>query len=117
MPGFTPAQKQLLSALMLNQRDEFKLDELERQNAVSMTQACRLARILRLSIILCMRRTEGTVPEFRFEADEDQLTIWLPQGWPQVHYLRASELQDEAKRQTLMGWPTRVVEEPDGVAD
>lgn len=117
MPGFTPAQKQLLSALMLNQRDEFKLDELERQNAVSMTQACRLARILRLSIILCMRRTEGTVPEFRFEADEDQLTIWLPQGWPQVHYLRASELQDEAKRQTLMGWPTRVVEEPDGAAD
>ena len=38
------------------------------------------------------------------------LTIWLPKGWQQVHYLRASELQDEAKRQTLMGWPTRVLE-------
>lgn len=111
MPGFTPAQKQLLSALLLNQRDDFKLDALERQNAVSMNQACHLARLLRLAIILCMRRTEGTVPEFRFEADEDNLTIWLPQGWQQGHYLRASELQEEAKRQTLMGWPTRIVEE------
>ena len=110
MPGFTSAQKQLLSALLLNQRDDFKLDALERQNAVSMNQACHLARILRLAIILCMRRTEGTVPDFRLEAQEEALTIWLPQGWPQVHYLRASELQDEAKRQTLMGWPTRVQE-------
>ncbi len=110
MPGFTPAQKQLLSALLLNQRDDFKLDALERQNAVSMNQACHLARILRLAIILCMRRTEGTVPDFRLEAQEEALTIWLPKGWQQVHYLRASELQDEAKRQTLMGWPTRVLE-------
>ena len=113
MPGFTQAQKQLLSALVLNQRDDFKLDALERQNAVSMAQACRLARLLRISIILCMRRTEGTVPEFRLEAageNDDALTIWLPAGWQQVHYLRASELQDEARKQTLMGWPTRVVE-------
>ena len=110
MPGFTSAQKQLLSALLLNQRDDFKLEALERQNAVSMNQACHLARILRLAIILCMRRTEGTVPDFRLEAQADGLTIWLPQGWQQVHYLRASELQDEAKRQTLMGWPTRVLE-------
>lgn len=110
MPGFTPAQKQLLSALLLNQRDDFKLDVLERQNAVSMAQACRLARILRISIILCMRRTEGTVPDFRLEEREGSLVIWLPQGWQQVHYLRASELQFEAKRQTEMGWPTLVCE-------
>ena len=111
MPGFTPAQKQLLSALLLNQRDEIKLDVLERQNAISMTQACRLARLLRLSIIFCMRRTEGTVPQFHLDAEGDELTIRLPSGWQQEHYLRASELQEEARRQTLQGWPTRVVEE------
>ncbi|MBP8172998.1 MAG: guanosine-5'-triphosphate,3'-diphosphate diphosphatase [Aeromonadaceae bacterium] len=111
MPGFTQAQKQLLSALLLNQRDDFKLDALEKQNAVSMTQACRLARLLRLSIIFCMRRTEGTVPQFQLVAEGDELTVKLPQGWQQEHYLRASELQEEARRQSQQGWPTRVIEE------
>ena len=115
MPGFTPAQKQLLSALVLNQRDDFHLDVLERQNAVSQAQACRLVRLLRIAIILCMRRTEGTVPAFRLtvQADnEDGLLISLPSGWKQVHYLRASELQAEAERQTGLGWQTQVEELP-----
>ena len=47
MPGFTPAQKKLLSALLFNQRDDFKLDTLEKQGAVTGRQAIRLARILR----------------------------------------------------------------------
>ena len=49
MPGFTPAQKKLLSALLFNQRDEFKLEPLEKQGAVTGRQAIRLARILRIS--------------------------------------------------------------------
>ncbi len=110
LPGFTPSQRQLLSALLFNQRDEFKLAVLEKQNAVSTPQACRLARLLRLAIILCMRRTEGTVPSFRLEVEGDALTLWLKQGWQQEHYLRASELQQEARRQSEMGWPTRICE-------
>jgi len=110
MPGFTPAQKQLLSALLLNQRDEFKPEPLERQSVVSAGQATRLARLLRLAIILCMRRTEGTVPHFRMSLDGDTLVLHLPAGWQTVHYLRASELQAEAERQSQMGWPTQVIE-------
>jgi exopolyphosphatase/pppGpp-phosphohydrolase len=77
MPGFTPAQKKLLSALLFNQRDEFKLEPLEKQGAVTGRQAIRLARILRISLILCMRRTQGTVPRFMLQADEDALTLTL----------------------------------------
>ncbi len=110
MPGFTPAQKQLLSALVYNQRDSFKVEVLEKQNAVSLRQATRLARLLRFVIILCMRRTEGSVPRFALEADEDKLVLRLPVGWLNEHYLRASELQQEAERQSAMGWPT-VIEE------
>ena len=110
MPGFTPAQKQLLSALVYNQRDSFKLDVLEKQNAVSLRQACRLARLLRFAIILCMRRTEGSVPRFVLEANDEQLMLRLPLGWMNEHYLRASELQLEAERQTAMGWPTSIEE-------
>ena len=110
MPGFTPAQKKLLSALLFNQRDDFKLDTLEKQGAVTGRQAIRLARILRIALILCMRRTQGTVPSFTLQAEEESLTLTLPKGWMDEHYLRASELRLEMERQQKMGWPTRVQE-------
>ncbi|MGL5036181.1 MAG: guanosine-5'-triphosphate,3'-diphosphate pyrophosphatase, partial [Aeromonas sp.] len=110
MPGFTPAQKKLLSALLFNQRDEFKLEVLEKQGAVTAHQAIRLARILRIALILCMRRTQGTVPIFTLQAQEELLTLTLPRGWMEDHYLRASELRLEVERQRKMGWPTSVQE-------
>jgi exopolyphosphatase/guanosine-5'-triphosphate,3'-diphosphate pyrophosphatase len=110
MPGFTPAQKHLLSALLFNQRDDFKLTPLERQGAVTARQSIRLARLLRLALILCMRRTQGTVPEFQLQANGDSLLLTLPTGWLDVHYLRASELRLEIERQQKMGWPISIAE-------
>ncbi|WP_417615725.1 guanosine-5'-triphosphate,3'-diphosphate diphosphatase [Oceanisphaera sp.] len=110
LPGFTTAQQQLLGALLLNQRDEFQLAALEQQSAIATEQAILLARLLRLAIILCLRRTRGTVPEFQLVANEQQLTLTLPANWSKTHHLRASELQQEAKRQTALGWPL-VIEE------
>ncbi|GHA19997.1 guanosine-5'-triphosphate,3'-diphosphate diphosphatase [Oceanisphaera arctica] len=112
LPGFTPAQKQLLAALLLNQRDDFRQESLEQQSAIETEQAILLARLLRLAIILCLRRTRGTVPEFRLVADAQQLTLTLPANWSQTHHLRASELQQEAQRQTAQGWPL-VIQEQD----
>ena len=111
MPGFTIAQRQLISALLFNQKNEFKLDVLKKQHAVSFDDAIYLARILRFAIIFCIRRTAGTVPNFRFKVLDDQLVLTLPKGWLQDHYLRASELIYEAETQSHMGWPTRIQEE------
>lgn len=110
LPGFTAAQKQLLAALLLNQRDDFQLEALEQQSAIDTEQAILLARLLRISIILCLRRTRGTVPEFNIAVQGPQLTLTLPANWSQTHHLRASELQQEAQRQTELGWPL-VIEE------
>ncbi len=111
MPGFTLAQKLLLSALLFNQRDAFKLDALRRQHAISFDDACHLARILRFAIIMCIRRTEGTIPKFSFTVDDDgRLRLELPDGWLAGHYLRASELKTEVDIQTASGWPTYIVE-------
>ncbi|MBL1377420.1 guanosine-5'-triphosphate,3'-diphosphate diphosphatase [Zobellella iuensis] len=110
LPGFTSAQKQLLAALLLNQRDEFKPEPLAQQSAVDTDQAILLARLLRLAIILCLRRTRGTVPDFRLAADGHHLTLTLPVGWGRQHHLRASELQQEAHRQTEQGWPLAIIE-------
>ncbi|MDX1268261.1 MAG: guanosine-5'-triphosphate,3'-diphosphate pyrophosphatase, partial [Oceanisphaera sp.] len=111
LPGFTPAQKQLLAALLLNQRDEFRQESLEQQSAIEPEPAILLARLLRLAIILCLRRTRGTVPEFRLEARDRQLTLTLPADWSRNHHLRASELQQEAVRQTEQGWPLVIREQ------
>lgn len=105
LPGFTAAQKQLLAALLLNQRDDFQLTALEQQSAIASEQAVLLARLLRISIILCLRRTKGTVPLFTIVAQGAELTLTLPSNWSQTHHLRASELQQEAERQTKLGWP------------
>ena len=110
LPGFTAAQKQLLAALLLNQRDDFQLEALEQQSAIATEQAVLLARLLRISIILCLRRTRGTVPVFKIAAQGAELTLTLPANWSQNHHLRASELQQEAQRQTKMGWPLVIAE-------
>lgn len=110
MPGFTVPQKLLLSGLLYNQREKFKLEILHRQHAVSYETACYLSRILRIAIILCIRRTEGTVPKFSLFFKNGELRILLPKGWLDSHYLRASELIAEVKMQTECGWPTFVDE-------
>lgn len=110
LPGFTSAQKQLLAALLLNQRDDFQLESLEQQSAISTEQAILLTRLLRISIVLCLRRTRGTVPQFQISAQGPELTLTLPANWSQTHHLRASELQQEAERQAAMGWPLMIEE-------
>ncbi|MGO1247701.1 MAG: guanosine-5'-triphosphate,3'-diphosphate diphosphatase [Oceanisphaera sp.] len=113
LPGFTSPQQQLLGALLLNQRDGFQLESLTTQSAIACEQAILLARLLRLAIILCLRRTRGTVPNFQLTAQDKQLTLTLPRHWCQAHHLRACELQQEAQRQTELGWPL-VIEEREG---
>lgn len=110
LPGFTPAQQQLLAALLLNQRDDFELAPLQQQGAIDPKLAILLARLLRLAIILCLRRTRGTVPAFTLRAEEETLILQLPANWEQTHPLRISELQQEAQRQTEQGWPLVIAE-------
>ncbi len=105
MPGFTSAQKRLISALLLNQRDDYKLEVLKEQNAVSYDEAISLMRILRISIILCMCRSEGAHRgEIAFLGGENQfIKIILPHGWQQEHYLRTVSLKEECSRQRTLG--------------
>ncbi|WMC12400.1 guanosine-5'-triphosphate,3'-diphosphate diphosphatase [Oceanimonas pelagia] len=110
LPGFTAPQKGLLAALLLNQRDDFRLEALQAQCALDTSRAVLLARLLRLAIILCLRRTQGTVPEFRLAQQGTRLTLTLPAGWCSGHHLRASELHAEARRQNELGWPLEIME-------
>jgi exopolyphosphatase/guanosine-5'-triphosphate,3'-diphosphate pyrophosphatase len=100
MLGFTKAQKQLLSALLINQRDELNLALLEQQSALSYSVALLLCRILRVSYSLALRRTDGTIPDFTLSlAENNGMLITLPEQWLAQHPLRAAALLAEQKLQ------------------
>ena len=96
MLGFTKAQQQLVSALLVNQRDSLNLALLHQQSALSYASALLLCRLLRLAFILAMRRTDGTIPVFTVSlTDAQTLTLSLPEQWLAQHPLRAAALQHE----------------------
>lgn len=97
LPGYTPAQKQLLAALLFNQRGKLQLEMFNQQNALEVEKAIQLCRLLRLAIILCMRRSKGSIPELTLEWQRDVMCLSLPHGWLEGHALRAAELMQEVE--------------------
>ncbi|MGL4486015.1 MAG: guanosine-5'-triphosphate,3'-diphosphate diphosphatase [Yersinia sp. (in: enterobacteria)] len=105
LPGFTPAQKLLLSALLQNQRDTLDLSLLNQQNALPVAMAQHLCRLLRLAIIFSCRRRDDTLPAIRLRANGEVLYVLLPQGWLQQHPYRAEALEQESHKQSYIQWP------------
>lgn len=104
MPGFTPAQKRLLAALLRNQQGPVDLASLSQQNALPIQQAYYLCRLLRLAIIFSSRRRDDTLPALRLNTDANGLTIMLPYRWLAEHPLRAENLQQEVQWQGYVNW-------------
>ncbi|PHM74828.1 guanosine-5'-triphosphate,3'-diphosphate diphosphatase [Xenorhabdus kozodoii] len=104
LPGYTPAQKRLLAALLKNQNGPVDLASLSQQNAVSPQQAQRLCRLLRLAIIFASRRRDDILPALRLQAENETLTVTLPHQWQIKHPLRAEALQQEMKWQSYVQW-------------
>ncbi len=110
LPGFTPAQKRLLAALLRNQQGPIDLSTLNQQNALPMQQAYSLCRLLRLAIIFASRRRDDTLPALRLNAKANMLCITLPHKWLEEHPLRAENLQQEAQWQGYANWPLELEE-------
>jgi len=111
LPGFTPAQKKLLATLLQNQNGTLDLPLLNEQNAVPPRQAQRLCRIMRLAIIFASRRRDDTLPAVRLRANDDELSVIVPQGWLEQHPLRAEELEQESHWQSYVHWPMFIEEQ------
>lgn len=113
LPGFTPAQKTLLAALLQNQNGNLDLSLLAQQNALLPQQANRLCRLLRLAIVFASRRRDDTLPDVRLRAVQDELDVTVPSGWLEQHPLRAEELEQESRWQSYVHWPLLVRERQD----
>lgn len=108
LPGFTPAQKKLLSCLLQNQSGSIDLALLTQQNALPPRLAERLCRLLRLAIIFSSRRRDDTLPAIRLQADDDRLQLTLPAGWLEAHPLRAELLEQESHYQSWAHWQLQI---------
>ena len=104
LPGFTPAQKNLLSSLLENQQGSIDLALLAGQNALPPRLAERICRLLRLAIIFSSRRRDNTLPAVRLQADDEEMHLTLPAGWLEAHPLRAEFLEQECHYQSYVHW-------------
>ncbi|PIJ50762.1 guanosine-5'-triphosphate,3'-diphosphate pyrophosphatase [Erwinia sp. OLTSP20] len=108
LPGFTPAQKNLLATLLQNQSGNIDLAQLSQQNAIPLRLAERLCRLLRLAIIFASRRGDNTLPAVGLRADEEALHLTLPAGWLDAHPLRKELLDQESHYQSYVHWTLTV---------
>ncbi|ARC42261.1 guanosine-5'-triphosphate,3'-diphosphate diphosphatase [Citrobacter braakii] len=108
LPGFTPAQKKLLATLLLNQTNPVDLSSLHQQNAVPPRIAEHLCRLLRLAIIFAARRRDDLVPHIILQAQDENLTLTLPEGWLEHHPLGTELIDQEIQWQSYVHWPLEV---------
>ncbi len=109
LPGFTPAQKNLLATLVLNQTNPIDLLSLHQQNALPPQTAERLCRLLRLAIIFASRRRDDILPAVTLEASGEILRLSLPAGWLSLHPLGSELLGQECLWQSYVHWPLELV--------
>jgi exopolyphosphatase/guanosine-5'-triphosphate,3'-diphosphate pyrophosphatase len=81
-----PPQK-MLATLLLNQTNAVDLSSIHQQNAVPPRVAEHMCRLLRLAILFASRRRDDLLPMLTLAAEDENLTLTLPQGWLENHPL------------------------------
>lgn len=104
LPGFTPAQKKLIATLLLNQTNAIDLSSLHQQNAVPPRVAEHLCRLLRLAILFASRRRDDLLPAIQLAADDEKLTLTLPDDWLKEHPLGREMVEQECQWQSYVHW-------------
>ncbi|WP_241622448.1 guanosine-5'-triphosphate,3'-diphosphate diphosphatase [Rosenbergiella australiborealis] len=104
LPGFTPAQKQLVAAIVANQIGNIDLPSLSKQSALPLQQAEQLCRLFRLAIILCSTRSATDMHLFHLSALGERLTLRLDPQWAVTHPYRVELLQQEEHLQSYVHW-------------
>jgi len=104
LPGFTPAQKQLVAALVANQKGNIDLSSLRQQSALPLLQAEQLCRLFRLAIVLCSTRSPVDLSSFTLTVEGDHLTLYVPSEWADKHPYRLELLHNEVHLQSYVHW-------------
>ena len=103
MPGFSQSEHRLIVAVADAHRSDIPKDSFNALGANNLL-AQYIVRLLRVSVILSMRRQDDVLPHFELTAKNEVLTLTFENNWLKEHPLMASELQQESKQQSKLGW-------------
>lgn len=95
LPGFNSDEKQLLAALILQYKENVQPDLLKKQRLMPYEKALSLLIILRISVILCRRRKDDALPQYKTSINQTHISLGLPQAWLNTHPLIFDELLQE----------------------
>ncbi|QTH70210.1 guanosine-5'-triphosphate,3'-diphosphate diphosphatase [Pseudoalteromonas xiamenensis] len=99
MPGFSKAEKQLITAIVDAHRIDLSISQFEQYSGYALLVE-RLVRIMRLAVVLSMRRQNDVLPEISLKTDQnDNLTLCMDSAWLIAHPLMQTELEQEGKYQ------------------
>lgn len=96
-PGFSRDETRLLGALVSLQRRRIPSDPSKQLAPAMRASFLRLLMPLRLAVRLHRSRSDEVLPDFRFEADAESLTVIGPIGWREAYPLTEDNLLAEMR--------------------
>jgi exopolyphosphatase/guanosine-5'-triphosphate,3'-diphosphate pyrophosphatase len=103
MPGFSQSEHKVIAAVANAHRSDIQKGSFDVLGAHS-TLTQYLVRLLRIAVILSMRRQDDVLPKIELSVEKDTLDLKFANNWLKEHPLMASELQQESKLQSKLGW-------------
>lgn len=104
MPGFSHTQRQVICDLVLGHRQAAPGDLFSACSASVASDLTVLLRLLRLSVLLCIRRKDQALPMIKLATNGQSWKLSFPTGWLKSHPLIDAELANEKWLQHRAGW-------------
>ena len=97
LPGYDQTERQLIVTLVKQYKGDIDEQALNQLAITDKATATKLLAIFRLAVILCRRRKDEVLPQYKTNVDKQTLMLCLPTDWLENHPLIADELMQENK--------------------
>lgn len=104
LPGYTKLQRAAIKDIISQHRMDISNELFSKYHSDSQPMLISLLRILRLSVVLCLRRQNKHIPTVSLRCDGNDWTLEFPDGWLKAHPLINAELANETWLQHKAGW-------------
>lgn len=104
LPGFTQLQRAAIRDLVGQHRLAIDATVFDNYHDDVRPMLLALLRLLRISVVVCLRRQNKHLPEIKLEVDDDKWTVRFPDDWLKSHPLINAELANECWLQHRAGW-------------
>lgn len=104
LPGYTRLQRSAIRDLVAFHRLNLPTPLFSKYHQEYQPMLQGLLRILRISVVLCLRRQNKHIPELTLQCEGERWELTFPKGWLKSHPLINAELANESWLQHKAGW-------------